>query len=147
MKSAFKYLFAVIGLSFWCGQNVSAGGEGLTVASVSEYEFDFGTVSIKEKDLEHRFIVKNESDESLVISNVRTYCGCVNAGWTKTPVAPGDTGSVVVVYANNKSGKFRNKAKLFFKTPSKSESVNVVLKGVCVKPKRGENVRAESTAR
>jgi hypothetical protein len=59
MMNAFKYLIAVIGLSFWCGQNVSAGDEGLTVASVSEYELDFGTVSIKEKDLEHRFIVKN----------------------------------------------------------------------------------------
>ena len=52
------------------------------------------------------FTIKNDGDKPLVISNVTTSCGCTVADWTKTPIAPGATGTVSSTFDAKTLGHF-----------------------------------------
>ena len=52
------------------------------------------------------FTIKNDGDKPLVISNVTTSCGCTMADWTKTPIAPGATGTVSSTFDAKALGHF-----------------------------------------
>ena len=79
-------------------QNVSAVDPS-TVAQFEfeNIEFDFGTIT-EGKVVEHEFEFTNVGQAPLVISNVQASCGCTSPDWTKTPVKPGDTGFIKVVF-------------------------------------------------
>ena len=53
------------------------------------------------------FTIKNEGDKPLVISNVTTSCGCTDAEWTKTPIAPGATGKITSTFDAKALGRFQ----------------------------------------
>lgn len=53
------------------------------------------------------FTIKNDGDKPLVISNVTTSCGCTVADWTKTPIAPGATGTVSSTFDAKALGRFQ----------------------------------------
>ena len=44
------------------------------------------------------FKVTNKGTQDLIITNVRTDCGCTNAEWTSTPIGPGGTGIIKATY-------------------------------------------------
>ena len=52
------------------------------------------------------FTIKNDGDKPLVISNATTSCGCTVADWTKTPIAPGATGTVSSTFDAKALGHF-----------------------------------------
>ncbi|MBP5456950.1 MAG: DUF1573 domain-containing protein [Paludibacteraceae bacterium] len=97
-----------------------------------EKEYDFGKVELGSGPVYHRFVFKNEGKEPLLIRDVVASCGCVSAGWTKTPVAVGDTGSVCVRYKNNVSGVFHKTVKVV-STAKGSKKVPLIIKGETVK--------------
>lgn len=69
-----------------------------------EMEYDFGTIREGEV-IEHEFNFTNNGKAPLVISNITASCGCTSPDWTKTPVKPGETGFVKVVFNSTaKSG-------------------------------------------
>ncbi|RRO21840.1 DUF1573 domain-containing protein [Flavobacteriaceae bacterium 14752] len=93
---------------------------------------DFGTIN--EGDVvEHTFTFTNNGKAPLVITNARGSCGCTVPSWTKEPIAPGETGEMLVkfnsrgkrnqqnktvtVTANTQSGKETLQIKTFV-TPS-----------------------------
>lgn len=59
--------------------------------------YDFGKVKEGEK-VEHVYEFKNIGDQPLQILRVDASCGCTQPDWTKTPVLPGKTGKVSVVF-------------------------------------------------
>ncbi len=52
------------------------------------------------------FTVKNDGDKPLVITNVTTSCGCTVADWTKTPIAPGASGTIASTFDAKALGRF-----------------------------------------
>lgn len=62
---------------------------------------------------EHIFVFKNIGTAPLIVTNAEPSCGCVSPTWTKSPVAPGDTGSVHVYYKGKVSGSFHKTIKVF----------------------------------
>ncbi|MFQ3676232.1 MAG: DUF1573 domain-containing protein [Endomicrobiia bacterium] len=78
---------------------------GIPTIDFEEMEYNFGTVIAGEK-VSHSFVFKNNGKGNLIISNVKTSCGCTASKWTKEPVKPGETGIVEVVFDSaNRSGK------------------------------------------
>lgn len=70
----------------------------------TEMEHDFGTIS-EGKVVEKIFNFTNNGQAPLVISNITASCGCTSPDWTKSPVQPGETGFVKVVFNSTaKSG-------------------------------------------
>ena len=67
---------------------------------------EFGAVLWK-NPVTATFTITNSGDKPLVISNVTTSCGCTVANWTKTPIAPGDSGVVSSTFDSKALGRFQ----------------------------------------
>ncbi|MEH6407971.1 MAG: DUF1573 domain-containing protein [Leeuwenhoekiella sp.] len=71
-----------------------------TVFPVMEFEeaaFDFGTIE-RGTNVEHTFEFKNTGRAPLVIVDAKSTCGCTVPEFSKTPIAPGETGKLLVKY-------------------------------------------------
>jgi len=68
-------------------------------------EFDFGTLK-KGADCTVDFVFRNTGKADLVITNVKTSCGCTTPTYTQAPVAKKDQGTITVKYDSNRLGSF-----------------------------------------
>jgi hypothetical protein len=73
---------------------------------------DFGT--IEEGDVAtHAFRFTNAGEAPVSLAEVAASCGCTTPSYTDTPVAPGDTGRVVVAYASaGRPGPFERRIRV-----------------------------------
>lgn len=70
------------------------------VADVAKFEtetIDQGKLKLNEPK-EVKFIVTNISKEPLVIEQANPTCGCTLGDYTKSPIAPGETGFIMAKY-------------------------------------------------
>ena len=104
--------------------------------SQGKFEFevesnDFGIV-IEGEQPTFEFLFKNTGNQPIVMSNVKASCGCTTPHWTKTPVMPGETGSIKVVY--NSKGRVGPFNKSITITSNATEiSKVVIIKGIVEK--------------
>lgn len=90
-------------------------------------EHDFGTID-QGTAVEHTFTFTNTGNAPLVITNASSSCGCTVPTWTKEPIAPGESGEMLVKFngsgqnqvtktvtitANTESGKEQLRIKAF----------------------------------
>lgn len=66
---------------------------------------DYGTV-VQASDGSCQFTFKNKGKAPIVLNDVKASCGCTVPEWTRTPVAPGETGTIKVTYNTNNVGAF-----------------------------------------
>lgn len=71
--------------------------------------FDFSNVS-QGTIIEHTFKFQNTGNSQLVISEVRTTCGCTATKWAKTPIEAGEKGGITVQF--NTEGKIGQQSKI-----------------------------------
>lgn len=70
-----------------------------------EDRFNFGSID-EGGVIKHTFTFSNSGNIPLIISDVRSTCGCTVAEWPKEPIAPGGTGEIPVQFdTKNKTGK------------------------------------------
>ncbi|MCL2413212.1 MAG: DUF1573 domain-containing protein [Bacteroidales bacterium] len=50
------------------------------------------------------FTFRNIGSEPLILSSVRTGCGCAGAFWPREPIMPGETGTITIRYDTNRIG-------------------------------------------
>lgn len=71
------------------------------------------------KDVQHNvpakvtFTFVNETGAPVVITNVKTSCGCTTPGWTKEPIAPGEKGEIKASYNAKKVGIFNKSVTVY----------------------------------
>ncbi len=76
------------------------------VFSFDTTEIDYGTIQQNDNG-ERTFKFKNTGDAPIIISQVRTSCGCTVPSYSKNePVLPGETSEIKVKYATNRLGVF-----------------------------------------
>lgn len=63
----------------------------------------FGDVPRRGGDLVYEFRFTNEGDAPLVLTRVVTSCSCLKVHFHRRPVAPGEEGSIRIVYEPQKS--------------------------------------------
>lgn len=71
-----------------------------TVADVAKFEsetIDLGKVK-QGVPATATFVVKNVGAEPLIIEQANPTCGCTMGDYTKTPIAPGKTGTITATY-------------------------------------------------
>jgi hypothetical protein len=92
---------AVSGCKSGSGKNpvVSAGtaGNGNSEIHFNEYQHDFGKVTEGEK-ISYVFTFENKGKSDLVISSATTTCGCTVPKYDTKPIAPGESGTLEVVF-------------------------------------------------
>ena len=67
-----------------------------------ESTYEFGEINQGDK-VSHVFTYENTGNEPLIISDVRTTCGCTATNWDREPLAPGATATITVNF--NSAGK------------------------------------------
>lgn len=78
------------------------------IIKFTEEEHDFGTINEGDK-AEHLYTFKNEGTAELFIIDAKPSCGCTIPEFTKSPVAPGATGEIKVIF--DSTGKPGEQAK------------------------------------
>lgn len=121
----------------------------VTKITFDEVTFDFGKVEHGER-VKHIFRFTNTGNEPLVLSNAKGSCGCTVPSWPKEPIAPGETGAIVVEFdTKGKTGR-QNKQVTITANTTPPHSL-VYIKGEIDAEKQPENTSlliapAESTA-
>ncbi len=118
-----KIVFIALGLLVWTGcsednpaqkvkeENLQEAQQKLeAMKKFPKMEFQFTEVDFgKHKEgevLDTVFVFKNTGDAPLIISKVKTSCGCTASDWPRDPVMPGDEGKIAVEFnTRGKSGK------------------------------------------
>ena len=82
-------------------QDAQAAQSGAKV-EFEESLFEFGEITQGDR-VEHVFKYKNTGTEPLILSSVRTTCGCTAPDWSREPLAPGESTTMRVRF--NSTGK------------------------------------------
>lgn len=78
-------------------------GAGAAKMTFAKKEHDFGTAN--EGDiLETTFNFTNTGKSELIITDAKSTCGCTIPDWPKQPIAPGETGEILVKFNTNGKG-------------------------------------------
>ncbi|MFY0713557.1 DUF1573 domain-containing protein [Seonamhaeicola sp. NFXS20] len=101
------------------------------VASI-EFEseiIDYGTIQQGASGLK-TFTFTNTGDVPIIISEVKTSCGCTVPSYSKTPILPGDIGKIKINYNTKKLGNFTKTITVI--SNSKETQKTLKIKGVVV---------------
>jgi hypothetical protein len=96
--------------------------------------FKFETLDQGNK-CEHDFIVNKTGEEFLVISMVKTSCGCDVASWPKEPIGTGDSAIITYKYDSNRLGPF-TKSMTIQSNDKDNQSVVVRIQGQIIATKK-----------
>lgn len=97
-----KIIFSILFLSFY--QVYAQTGPEITFESET---IDYGEVA-QNSDGSRVFKFTNTGDAPLVIKNAKSSCGCTVPKKPEGPIAPGESGEIVVRYdTKNRVGQFR----------------------------------------
>lgn len=83
-------------------------------------QYDYGVVSLANDTLQtHPFVFTNVGGDTLVIINIATGCGCVQAASSRTIIEPGGCDTIVVKYnpEGQRIGRFRKSITIFCNDP------------------------------
>lgn len=79
-------------------------GSGTAELAFREYEHHFGKVKEGEK-VSYQFVFQNKGTGPLVLQSVSTTCGCTVPKYSVKPIAPGEEGSLEVIFdTSDRSG-------------------------------------------
>lgn len=104
----------------------SSKSTGAPVMSFDKTSHDFGTINEGDK-VTTTFSFTNTGDEDLIIVDARGSCGCTVPEYPKNqPIAPGETGSIVVSFdSSNKPGIQQKSVTLSANTASGREMLRI----------------------
>ncbi len=88
---------------------------------------DYGTIE-NGSDGERVFSFKNRGTANLIITNVKSTCGCTIPKKPDGPIAPGETNEIIVHYDTKRIGPFR-KTITVFTNQDNSPIIALKLKG------------------
>ena len=100
--------------------------ENLPEFSFESDAYDFGKIEQGDK-VNHTFSFTNTGKSPLIISNIKTTCGCTTPTWTKEPVQVGESGKIEVSFDSSGKSNKQNKPITIFSNAG--EAVVVTLTG------------------
>lgn len=72
----------------------------------------FGQIEWKQP-VKVEYTITNTGNQPLVLTNVTTSCACTVADWTKSPIAPGEKGTVVALFDAEALGHFEKSISIY----------------------------------
>ncbi len=125
MKTIFSALLVLIALASCNGDkrdgllnpnliNNPASANGKAKGDLPDMKFqntlhDFGTINSGDK-VRFSFAFTNTGKSDLIIGDARGSCGCTVPNFPTEPIAPGDTGSIQVVFNSRGKSGMQNKS-------------------------------------
>ena len=128
MKKVIFMFMLALGAGMANAQQVTASADVNKAAAAfswDEQSFDFGKIT-KGKPVTHEFQFTNSGSEPLLITGVKTSCGCTSPEWTKEPIPAGGVGFIKATYNAANAGVF---TKTISVTANVNSSVVLTIKG------------------
>lgn len=79
--------------------------ETQTALTFKEDTHNFGNI-LKDKTASYDFSFTNTSDKDIMITKVKTSCGCTVPNYPKTPIKPGESAVITAIYKPHYTGSF-----------------------------------------
>jgi hypothetical protein len=100
-------ILLVLALSFFNAAPTDFGKYDSKIAIIKfkSEVVDYGTIT-QNSDGIRRFMFTNTGDTPLLITKVKTSCGCTVPSYSKAPILPGQTGQLDIKYNTKKLGAF-----------------------------------------
>jgi hypothetical protein len=98
-----------------------------TVADVAKFEsetIDLGKVK-QSVPATATFVVKNVGTEPLIIEQANPTCGCTMGDYTKSPIAPGKTGTITATYNAQAANHFDKHLSVKFAGVDELKSITI----------------------
>lgn len=115
-------------------ENTTEDAGSYPVMTFDNAEHDFGTIA-QGTNVEHLFTFTNTGEAPLIISDAKGSCGCTVPEFTKDPIAPGETGEMLVKF--NGSGQNQRTINVNISANTQKGTERVTIKAF-VEPKAGE---------
>ena len=97
--------------------------------SMNENDHNFGVIGDKDGSASFDFILTNNSNDPVIITNVTTTCGCTTPRWTREPIEKGKTGSVTVSYNPTGRGPFTKSISIY---TNQASPIHLTIRGEVV---------------
>ncbi len=91
---------------------------------------DYGTIT-QGDDGNREFVYKNTGKSPLILTNVKSSCGCTIPSWSKTPLKKKKADKIKVKYNTHRVGNFQKTVTIF--SNAKNSPVRLTIKGKVVK--------------
>lgn len=121
MKKTFTIFIALIAFIGFSSMNLAIGE-----FSFEKESHDFGNIE-QGKPVSYEFKFSNKGDAPIIISEVRPTCGCSVADYTKTPIKPGESGVIKVIFNAEARGPFTKS--FIVKSNTKTPIKNLTIRG------------------
>jgi hypothetical protein len=105
MKNLGCILLMILFIGSCFSQVNSDNGSESAQISFDQTTYDYGTIKVN-SDGTCEFKFKNKGNTPLVLTNVRSTCGCTVPQWPKQPIKKGKTGIIKVKYNTRIKGTF-----------------------------------------
>ena len=118
-------ILLVLALSFFNAAPTEFGkyDSKIAVIKFKTEVVDYGTITQNSDGIRH-FMFTNTGDAPLLITKVKTSCGCTVPSYSKAPILPGQTGELEIKYNTKKIGAFTKTVTV----TSNAEGGNKILK-------------------
>lgn len=97
------FLVALVLVS--CSQEEGKKKKGDAVITFAETKFDYGNIPFK-GDGDCEFTFRNTGRTPLVLTHVKSTCGCTIPEWPREPIKEGEQGIIKVTYDTQRVGAF-----------------------------------------
>ena len=109
------------------------------ILALQSNSFDFGRILEDNGVVQHKFLFTNTGSEPLMVTNVRTTCGCTVPSWTKDPVQPGKEGYVEIEFnPRNHPGTFHKTVQV--QSSAQNSNMFLTISGTVIPPMKMENL-------
>ena len=97
---------------------------------VSDVTYQLGELSFRAQT-KLKLVLKNSLETPLVINEVRQFCGCTRPRYDSTPVVPGSSGEIEILFVADHTGLFSKSLKVYIS--SQEKPFQILFKGTVVK--------------
>jgi len=124
------FLIILLAATTSCSQQANKKAAEMTFKD--ELTFDFGKI-LEKSDGTTEFVFKNTGKQALIITNVKSSCGCTIPTYPIEPIAKNKTGVIAVKYDTKRIGVFTKTITVY--SNSKNSPIKLIIKGEVIKNK------------
>lgn len=107
-------------------QNEQANNPNAPIATFDKIVHDYGTIE-QHGDGNCVFTFTNDGKEPLILSNVRSSCGCTVPTWPRQPILPGQSETIKVKYDTKRVGTINKSISVY--SNGKVSPISLKIKG------------------
>ena len=109
-----------------CSQENGKKAKGNAEITFATTEYEYGTIPFK-GDGDCEFAFRNTGKTPLVLTHVKSTCGCTVPEWPGEPIKAGEQGSIRVTYDTHRVGTFMKS--IYVYSNAKQSPVTLKIKG------------------